>query len=143
MPQITDELSMDRRTALKFAAATLAATTTMVGVPRRVSADVPRVLPVGTLHGDARLGALKDLDAYFPWTPSSSPNEWKQRSEYVRRQLLVATGLWPMPTKQPLNAVVHGKVDRDDYTVERVILQTADGLYCTGSLYRPKAAPKG
>jgi len=137
-----DNLLTDRRTALKLAALTIASTS-IVGVPRRAVAEAPRVLPAGSLPADARLGPLKELNHYFPWKPSASLSEWKKRAEYVRRQLLVANGLWPMPTKHPLNAVVHGKVDRDDYTVERVILQTADGLYCTGSFYRPKAPPKG
>lgn len=134
--------SIDRRTALKVSLATIAAAGTF-GSTRTSFADVPRVLDAGSLPADQRLGTLKDLDAYFPWTPSANASEWNQRAEYVRRQLKVATGLWPMPTKQPLNAVVHGKVDRDDYTVERVILQTGDQLYCTGSLYRPKAKPQG
>ena len=138
---MTEMHSMDRRTALKLTAMTLAASS--VGSSKRALAEIPRVLPAGTLPGDARLGRLKDLDGYFPFTPSSNPEEWSKRKEYVRRQLLVATGLWPMPSKQPLKAVVHGKVERDDYTVERVILPTAEGLYCTGSLYRPKAKPNG
>ena len=138
---MTDTFPMDRRTALKVTAATVAAAS--FASARQSLAEIPRVLPAGSLPADARLGALKDLDGYFPWTPSSDPMEWKLRADYVRRQLKVATGLWPMPTKQPLNAVVHGKVERDDYTVERVILQTGDGLYCTGSFYRPKVKPQG
>ena len=141
---MTEQLSINRRNALKAGVAAITILKT-VGSPKRSFAESTRVLPAGSIPSDSRLGALKDLDAYFPWTPSSSPSpsEWKQRSEYVRRQLLVATGLWPIPTKQPLNAVVHGKVDREDYTVERVILQTGDRLYCTGSLYRPKTKPNG
>lgn len=134
---MTGKQKFDRRTVLKFAAASVAAVNG-VGVRKQAHAAAPRVLPAGTLPNDARLGDLKDLNAYFPWTPSANLEEWKVREEYVRRQLQVATGLWPIPTKQPLNAIVHGKVERDDYTVERVILQTGDGLYCTGSLYRPK-----
>ena len=60
------------------------------------------------------------------------------RAERVRRQVLVATGLWPMPAKTPANAVVHGRVDRDGYTVERVYLESFPGHFVTGSLYRPK-----
>jgi hypothetical protein len=141
-PNMTNRLPIDRRTALKFTAATLAAATSL-GHAKRAVAESLRVLPAGSLPADVRLGALKDLDAYFPWTPSASPAEWKQRSAAVRRQVMVSTGLWPMPTRQPLNAVLHGKVDREDYTVERVILQTGDQLFCTGSLYRPKAKPVG
>lgn len=138
---MTGNYSTNRRTALKLGA--LAVASGMIVHPRRAAADVPRVLSEGSLPADVRLGELKDLNGYFPWKPSSSISEWKQRAEYVRRQLLVANGLWPMPTKHPLNAVVYGKVERDEYTVEKVILQTGHGLLCTGSLYRPKAPPSG
>ena len=56
----------------------------------------------------------------------------------MRRQLLVATGLWPMPTKTPLNAQIYGRVDRDGYTVEKVTLESYPGFFVTGNLYRPK-----
>ena len=52
--------------------------------------------------------------------------------------MLVANGLWPMPAKTPLNPVIHGKVERDDYTVEKVIFESLPGHYVTGNLYRPK-----
>ena len=56
----------------------------------------------------------------------------------MRRQILVAAGLWPMPTKTPLNAVIHGKIDRGEYTVEKVYFESAPGFFVTGNLYRPK-----
>jgi hypothetical protein len=58
----------------------------------------------------------------------------------VRRQILVAEGLWPMPTKTPLNAVIHGRIERPEYTVEKVFFESAPGFFVTGNLYRPKAA---
>ena len=136
---MTGPFSTDRRTALKLAAIAIASTAA-IGIPRRAAAAV-RVLPEGSLPADVRLGLLKDLDGDFSWQPSPSVAEWQQRAADVRRQVMLATGLWPMPTKQALKPIVHGKVDREEYTVERVILPTADGLYCTGSLYRPKAPP--
>ena len=78
------------------------------------TADSPRVLPVGKVPQDSRLEPLKDLNGYFPFTPSASPAAWNRRAERVRRQLLVSLGLWPLPTRTPLNPVVHGRVDRDD-----------------------------
>src|SRR4051812_40629200 len=74
-------------------------------------ADAPHVMPTGTLPPDHRLGELKDLDGYFPLEVKSTPEAWKDRAEHVRRQVLVATGLWPMPAKTPLNAVVHDRVE--------------------------------
>jgi len=101
-------------------------------------AEAPRVLPQGQLPHDKRLGSLKDLNGYFPFHPCPTLDAWKVRAERLRRQLLVATGLWPMPTKTPANAVIHGRVDRDGYTVEKVFLESYPGHFVTGSLYRPK-----
>jgi dienelactone hydrolase len=107
-----------------------------LGVAAR--AEAPRALPGGALPQDQRLQPLKDLDGYFPFSPSSSPQEWAKRAEQVRRQMRVALGLWPAPSKTPLNAVVHGRVDRPDYTVEKVYFESVPGFFVTGNLYRPK-----
>ncbi len=95
-------------------------------------------LSVFSQADDARRQPPKDLNGYFPFNPPSSLSEWEVRKEYVRRQILVAEGLWPMPTKTPLNAVVHGKLERDEYTVEKVYFESAPGFFVTGNLYRPK-----
>jgi len=100
-------------------------------------AAAPRVLPEGKLPNDVRLKPLKDLDGYFPFTPPASKAEWDKRAERVRRQVLVSQGLWPMPTKTPLNAVIHGRIDRGEYTVEKVYFESAPGFFVTGNLYRP------
>jgi dienelactone hydrolase len=86
---------------------------------------------------DARSGPLKDLNGYFPFVPPRSLSEWDVRKEEVRRRILVAEGLWPMPTKTPLNPVIHGRIDRGDYVVEKVYFESAPGFYVTGNLYRP------
>ncbi len=97
----------------------------------------PRILPEGQLPQDVRLGPLKDLNGYFPFTPPKTKEEWATRAAVVKRRILVANGLWPMPERTPHNAVVHGKVERDGYTVERVYLESYPGHFVTGSLYRP------
>ena len=45
-----------------------------------------------------------------------------------------------LPTRTPLNAVIHGRIDRGDHTVEKVYFESAPGFYVTGNLYRPKGA---
>jgi len=87
---------------------------------------------------EARLGPLKDLNGYFPFPAPKSVQEWEPRRDFVRRQLLVSQGLWPMPTKTPLNAVIHGKIDQGEYTIEKVYFESAPGFFVTGNLYRPK-----
>jgi len=101
-------------------------------------ADPTRVLPPGQLPKDARLAPLKDLDGYFPFTPPTSREMWEKRAEHVRMQMRVALGLWPEPMRTPLNAVVHGRFDGDDYTVEKVFFQSMPDFFVTGNLYRPK-----
>jgi dienelactone hydrolase len=68
----------------------------------------------------------------------SDKAQWEKRAQEVRQQLLVANGLWPMPDKTPLKAVIHGKIERDEYTVEKVYFASMPGHYVTGNLYRPK-----
>ncbi|MBI1348753.1 acetylxylan esterase [bacterium] len=129
--------SISRRDALKLATTSMAAAA-FLNPTRAAHAEIPRVLPAGKLPDDVRLGSLKDYNGYFPWTPYPTKEAWEERAEEVRRQILVACGLWPMPARPPVEATIHGKVERDDYTVERVSFESHPGLYVTGSLYRPK-----
>jgi len=107
-----------------------------------VPATGPRVLPSGQLPADQRLEPLKDLNGYFPFTPPKSKQEWERRADELRRQTLVSLGLLPMPTKTPLNQVIHGRIDQGEYTIEKAYFESFPGFYVTGSLYRPKN-PKG
>ncbi|HND52241.1 MAG TPA: alpha/beta hydrolase family protein [Pirellulaceae bacterium] len=122
--------------AMRFCCATVPLLMAAI-VVGQLDAAHPRVLPAGKAPADRRLEPLKDLNGYFPFTPSKSPGDWSKRAEQVRRQLLVSLGLWPMPKTTPLNPVIHGKIERDGYTVEKVYFESLPGFYCTGSLYRP------
>jgi dienelactone hydrolase len=118
--------------------ASIAASIVFVSFLSRARADAPRVLPQGKLPADKRLEEPKDLNGYFPMQVPASADEWQKRAERVRRQAKVATGIWPLPASTPVNAVVHGRVDRDEYTVERAYFESWPGHFVTGSLYRPK-----
>ncbi|MBL6764235.1 MAG: acetylxylan esterase [Verrucomicrobiae bacterium] len=91
---------------------------------------------------DRRLGELKDLNGYFGFTPPATLQAWNQRSEFVKRRILVSQGLWPLPERTPMNPVIHGRIDEGDYTIEKVYFESVPGFFVTGSLYRPKN-PKG
>ncbi|MFA6543131.1 MAG: hypothetical protein WCS99_01815 [Limisphaerales bacterium] len=102
------------------------------------SSAAPRALPEGRLPDDSRLQPPKDLNGYFPFTPPATKSAWPERADFVRRQMKVALGLWPMPAKTPLNAVIHGRIEKDEYTVEKVYFESAPGFFVTGNLYRPR-----
>ena len=67
----------------------------------------------------------------------ATPQAWRDRAEHVREQLLVTLGLWPMFPKTDLRPRIVGKLDRDGYTIEKVILETFPGFTLSGNLYRP------
>src|SRR5687768_15132400 len=68
---------------------------------------------------------------------STSPEAWRARSEEIRRQILVASGLWPEVDRGPVKAELSGRVERDGYSVEKCHLETLPGFKLTATLYRP------
>lgn len=68
---------------------------------------------------------------------------WTARRDGYRRQLLEMLGLEPMPERTDLRAVITGRIERTECTVEKLQFQSRPGLYVTATLYLPKdrAAP--
>lgn len=65
-------------------------------------------------------------------------DDWTSRREKYRQQLLDMLGLWPLREKSDLKPVVTGKIERPDFTVEKLHFQSSPGLYVTANLYLPK-----
>ncbi len=103
-----------------------------------VQADAPRVFPKGELPNDQRLKDLKHLNAYFPFDVPVTKEAWLQRKAELKQRVLVATGLWPMPKRTPLKPVIHGRVERNGFTVEKAYFESVPGHFVTGLLFRPK-----
>ena len=120
-----------------FLAATLVAAVVVSFQVPLIHAAPPRVFHSGTVPNDTRLGPLQGERGDFSFVPADSPAAWSKRAADVRQVMRVALGLWPMPTPTPLEAVVHGKIDCGDYTVEKVYFQSLPGFFVTGNLYRP------
>jgi dienelactone hydrolase len=104
--------------------------------------DPTRVFTDGKKPTDVRLGPPKTLNDYFPFVVPKTKEAWEARRKQLREQLLVANGLWPLPERAPLNATVHGAIERDGYTIEKVFFASTPGHYVCGNLYRPKADDK-
>jgi dienelactone hydrolase len=101
-------------------------------------AEVTRTLEPGKKLDDPRLGPQRTLsDSYHPWTPATTKADWEKQAQAIRERILVAEGLWPMPPKEPLKPVIHGRIDRGDYTVEKVFFASLPGHYVSGNLCRP------
>jgi len=127
---------------MKFSALSpiaLAAVLLAASLPCPLSAGPagPRILPAGQRPDDSRLGEMVTLHDYHPLRPVDSAEQWKVRSQEIRRRILVGSGLWPMPEKTPLNAVIHSRKDMGDYTVENVFFESLPGHFVCGNLYRP------
>lgn len=86
---------------------------------------------------DQRAGPAKDLNTRRTFPTLTTADAWRNRAEDIKHQTLISSGLWPMPEKTPLQARVFGKLERDGYSIEKVVLQPYPGFYLGGNLYRP------
>lgn len=86
---------------------------------------------------DPRASALVTLDGEHAWKFEGDAKAWAVESERIRRQVQVAAGLWPMPERGPVRAIVRGEVERGEYKVQALLLETWPGFFVGGSLYLP------
>jgi dienelactone hydrolase len=91
----------------------------------------PRVAPVRTNQQGA------------DFKPPQSKSEWRKRREELRERILISCGLHPMPERTPMKPQVYGRMERDGYTIEKVVLETMPGFFLSGNLYRPTTAQAG
>lgn len=68
----------------------------------------------------------------------ASAEAWRARASELRERLLVTLGLWPLFPRTPLRPQVVGTLDRGDYTIDKVVIETLPGLFLSGNVYRPK-----
>lgn len=63
---------------------------------------------------------------------------WEKARTAYKQQLMEMLGLDPLPERTPLQPVITGTVEHDEFVVENLHFQSRPGLYVTGNLYRPK-----
>lgn len=93
------------------------------------------VNPTQTVN-DARGAASRDLNTPYTF-PNYTKEEWLKKAESLRQQVRVANGLLPEHEPSPLNAQIFGKIEHEDYSVEKVYFEAFPGFLTTGNLYRP------
>jgi dienelactone hydrolase len=72
----------------------------------------------------------------------TTAEDWNGKKDELRRQLHEMLGLDPLPERTPLNPVVTGVLDHEQFTVEKLHFQSSPQLYVTGNLYVPKGITK-
>lgn len=91
------------------------------------------------LSFDQRLQTIRQgRDMFYPLPSYPSLEEWTARSKKLKMHILISAGLWPLPAKTPLNAKIYDKIEREDYTIEKVYFESFPGFFVTGNLYRPQ-----
>src|SRR5580700_2085461 len=91
---------------------------------------------------DSRNVAIRHTDFRFTMPKYATLEEWEARKAHLKRQILIAAGLFPIADRAPVHAELSGRVARAAYTIEKVALETMPGYYLGGNLYRP-LHPKG
>ena len=86
---------------------------------------------------DTRVYQTRNVNTLYTF-PGYTKAEWTAKAAELREHILVSNGLTPMPEKTPLNAHVFGRIEREDYTVEKVYFEAYPGFFTTGNLYCPK-----
>src|SRR5581483_5748066 len=69
--------------------------------------------------------------------------DWKQHLPQFRQEYFEMLGLWPLPTREALQATITRTLDRGEYEVDMLQYQSRPGLYVTGNLYRPSKVNAG
>lgn len=90
---------------------------------------------------DARRGIVRRIEQYYEFPRYESMRAWLERKRELEIHILTSLGAYPMPDKTPLNAKIFGRIERDDYTVEKVYFESLPGFFVTGNLYSPKGKP--
>jgi cephalosporin-C deacetylase-like acetyl esterase len=71
-------------------------------------------------------------------TDPATASEWEERAPKVRTALQDGLGLLPWPEKNPLNAKISGRAERDFYFVENLVFESRPNFYVTANVYIPK-----
>lgn len=95
-------------------------------------------LPLAAQDSDRRLEAKEGTNYAYSMPRYGSLDEWKARREHLRKQILAAAGLLPMPYHGAVRSQIFDRIDRQGYSIEKVWVETMPGYYLAGNLYKPR-----
>ncbi len=86
---------------------------------------------------DSRHAKPVTLNDYHPFRKVDSKEAWEKRQKHIVQRIKVGSGLWPEPTKTPLNTNFYEKRDFGDFSITNVRFESFPGHWVTGSLFQP------
>ena len=86
---------------------------------------------------DVRNVEVPDHKTHFRIPAYKTKQQWLERKDQLRKQILSAAGLLPMPVKTPLHPTFVRRNRFADYSIDVVQLETMPGYFLGGNLYRP------
>ncbi|MDX2151887.1 MAG: acetylxylan esterase [Bryobacteraceae bacterium] len=87
---------------------------------------------------DVRNTSTPNTDTHVVMPEYKTLAQWEARKAALRKQILFAAGLWPMPAKNELRPLLSGRLERDGYTIEKVAIETLPGYWLAGNLFSPR-----
>lgn len=108
-----------------------------------ISAAVLAAPPAGSVPAtDSRNTDLPGTNSVFRMPQYRTRAEWEKRREALRKQILTAAGLYPLPTsRSSMRTLLFDRIENGDYSVEKIAIETMPGYWLGGNLYRPLGKP--
>ncbi len=88
-------------------------------------------------ENDSRQTEVATYKTHFTFPEYGTLPAWEARKEHLRRQVLSAAGLLPMPERAPIQWKLIRRVQYRDYWIETILIETLPGYYLGANLYRP------
>jgi len=101
------------------------------------AAVVPAASTAAISDTDIRTSELPGYKTHFSMPEYRTRDQWEARRQELRKQILSAAGLLPMPLRTPLHPKIVRHLEFKDYAVDVVLLETMPGYFLGGNLYRP------
>jgi hypothetical protein len=103
--------------------------------------------PPDTSRGDATIAAYFAAEtaqlSESALAEFKTLEQWKAKRGELHEQLMEMLGLSPLPEKTDLKPQVTGRLEEEEFVVEKIQFQSRPGLYVTGNLYLPKVIEEG
>jgi dienelactone hydrolase len=78
-----------------------------------------------------------NTNTHFKMPEYKTLAQWEARKKQLKEQIQFWAGLDPMPERAPVRSEIFGRIENRDYSIEKVLVETREGYWLGGNLYRP------